>query len=446
MRRGVAESPARDRLASPSRGVKVPDDRPQEPIEPPEEPSKMSYRRFFAALAIVGLAGLLLVPPAGAQISDDVVKIGVLTDMSSLYADGTGKGSLVAAEMAAADAGGKVRGKPIEVIGADHQNKPDVGSAIARAWYDTDKVDAIADVPTSSIALAIQQITRDKNKIFLMSGPGTSDLTGPACSPNGIHWTYDTYALAQVAGKAMVDRGEKNWFFITADYAFGHALERDTAAVVNANGGKVVGAVRAPFNNPDFSSFLLQAQASRAQVIGLASAGNDTQTAIKQASEFGLQQAGQKLVALLFQITDTHSLGLGIAQGMILTEGFYWDMDDDTRAFSKRFLDKVGRMPTMVQAGVYSAVAHYLKAIEAAGTDAAPTVIATMKALPIHDFFARNGRLREDGRMVHDMYLVQVKTPAESKGEWDLYKIIATVPGDQAYRPMDQGGCPLVKK
>jgi branched-chain amino acid transport system substrate-binding protein len=419
------------------------------PIAPakifPEETSAMVMRPPAALLAIYALAGLAISGTASAQISDDVVKLGVLTDMSSLYADGTGKGSLTAAEMAVADFGGKVKGKPIEVISADHQNKPDVGAAIASAWYDAEKVDTIVDVPTSSIALAIQKITRDKNKVFLMSGPGTSDLTGPACSPNGIHWTYDTYALAHVAGKAMVERGKKDWFFITADYAFGHALERDTAAVVTESGGKVIGAVRAPFNTSDFSSFLLQAQASKAQVVGLASAGGDTQTAIKQASEFGLQQSGQGLVALLFQITDTHSLGLKTAQGMVLTEGFYWDMDDDTRAFSKRFMAKMGNMPTMIHAGIYSAVTHYLKAIDATGTDAAPAVIAKMKATPVHDFFARNGKLREDGRMVHDMYLVQVKTPAESKSEWDLYKILATVPGDQAYRPMDKGGCPLVK-
>jgi len=399
----------------------------------------------LTALAAIAAAGVLGAGPARAQISDDVVKIGVLTDMSSLYSDATGKGSLIAAEMAVADYGGKVAGKPIEVIGADHQNKPDVGANIARTWYDTDQVDTIVDVPTSSIALAVQQITREKNKVFLMSGPGSSDLTGPACSPNGIHWTYDTYALAHVAGKAMVERGEKSWFFITADYAFGHALERDTAEVVKAHGGKVLGAVRVPLNTADFSSFVLQAQASKAQVIGLANAGGDTQNAIKQASEFGLTQGGQKLLALLFQITDTHSLGLKVAGGMTLTEGFYWDIDDETRAFSKRFLEKAGHMPTMIQAGVYSSIMHYLKAIEATKSDEAKTVIAKMKATPIHDFFARNGHIREDGRMVHDMYLVQVKTPAESKGEWDVYKILATVPGDQAYRPMDQGGCPLVK-
>jgi branched-chain amino acid transport system substrate-binding protein len=404
----------------------------------------MNSRLPLAAASCV--AALLAAASANAQISDDVVKIGVLTDMSSLYSDATGEGSVIAAQMAAADFGGKVKGKPIEVIFADHQNKPDVGSNIARAWYDTEKVDTIVDVPTSSIALAVQKITQEKDKVFLMSGPGSSDLTGPACSPNGIHWTYDTYALSHVAGKAMVERGENSWFFITADYAFGHALERDASAVVTASGGKVLGAVRAPLNTADFSSFLLQAQASKAKVIGLANAGGDTQNAIKQAAEFGLQQSGQKLLALLFQITDTHSIGLAAAQGMILTEGFYWDLNDETRAFSKRYLAKAGHMPTMIQAGVYSAVTNYLKAIDATGTDVAKTVVAKMKATPINDFFARNGRIREDGRMVHDMYLVQVKTPAESKGEWDVYKILATIPGDQAYRPLAEGGCPLVKK
>jgi branched-chain amino acid transport system substrate-binding protein len=420
----------------------MPDIPPQRTIVPGGDIVKEAAR--LAALAAVLAAGAAL--PAQAQISDDVVKIGVLTDMSSLYSDATGKGSLIAAEMAVADYGGKVAGKPIEVVSADHQNKPDVGANIARTWYDADKVDTIVDVPTSSIALAVQQITRDKNKVFLMSGPGSSDLTGPACSPNGIHWTYDTYALSHVAGKAMVERGEKSWFFITADYAFGHALERDAAEVVKKNGGKVLGAVRVPLNTADFSSFVLQAQASQAQVIGLANAGGDTQNAIKQAAEFGLTQSGQKLLALLFQITDTHSLGLKTAGGMILTEGFYWDMNDETRAFSKRFLEKAGHMPTMIQAGVYSSIMHYLKAIEDTKTDEAKAVVAKMKATPINDFFAKNGHIREDGRMVHDMYLVQVKMPAESKGEWDVYKILATVPGDQAYRPLEEGGCPLVAK
>ena len=401
--------------------------------------------RSSAAAVTLAFTALVCVGSAGAQISDDAVKIGVLTDMNSLYSDATGTGSLIAAHMASEDFGGKVKGKPIDVIGADHQNKPDVGSNIARQWYDTGKVDAIVDVPTSSIALAVQQITREKNKVFLMSGPGASDLTGSACSPNGIHWTYDTYALSKVGGKAMVERGEDTWFFVTADYAFGHALERDAADVVKANKAKVLGAVRAPLNTNDFSSFLLQAQASRAKVIALANAGGDTQNAIKQAAEFGLQNRGQKLLALLFNITDAHSLGLATAQGMILTEGFYWAMDDASRAFSRRFLQRAGHMPTMIQAGVYSAVTHYLKAIDALGTDEGKAIVDKMKAMPIHDFFAKNGHIRADGRMVHDMYLVQVKTPSESKGEWDVYKILATVPGEKAYRPMSEGGCPLVK-
>ena len=379
-------------------------------------------------------------------ISDDVVKIGVLNDMSSLYSDGTGKGSLTAAQMAVADFGGSVKGRPIEVISADHLNKPDVGSMIARTWYDTNKVDAIVDVPTSSVALAVQQITREKNRVFLISGAGASDLTGPACSPNGIHWTYDTFALSNVAGKAMVARGEDTWFFLTADYAFGLALERDAANVVKGNGGKVLGAVRVPLNTQDFSSFMLQAQASKAKVVALANAGGDTQNAIKQSYEFGLQEQGKKLLALLLNITDVHSLGIRAAQGMIATEGFYWDMNDATRAFSKRFFEKEGHMPTMIQAGVYSAVMHYLKAIDASGTDEAKAVVAQMKAMPINDFFAKNGRIRDDGRMVHDMYLVQVKSPDESKNEWDLYKVLATVPGDDSYRTLAAGGCPLAQR
>jgi branched-chain amino acid transport system substrate-binding protein len=398
---------------------------------------------FSIIALIIVLAGAA---PATAQISNDVVKIGVLSDMSSLYSDATGAGSLTAAQMAAADFGSQVKGKPIEVIGGDHQNKPDIGSSLARDWYDTGKVDAIIDVPTSSVALAVQQITKEKDRVLILSGAGSSDLTGPACSPNGIHWTYDTYALSQVAGKAMVARGEDSWFFITADYAFGHALERDTVKVVKDAGGKVIGAVRAPLNTQDFSSFLVQAQASKAKVVGLANAGGDTQNAIKQAAEFGLQKGGQKLVALLFQITDAKSLGLEAAQGMLITEGFYWDMSDEARAFANRFMAKAGHMPTMIQAGVYSAVMHYLKAIDAAGTDEAKPVIAKMKATPVNDFFAKNGRIREDGRMVHDMYLMQVKSPAASKAPWDVYQLLATVPGDQAYRPLEEGGCPLVKK
>jgi branched-chain amino acid transport system substrate-binding protein len=383
--------------------------------------------------------------PSNAQISDDVVKIGVLTDMSSLYADATGKGSLAAVQMAVADYGGKVKGKPVEVVSADHQNKPDVGVSIARSWYDNDKVDAIFDVPTSSVALPISALTREKNKININSGGGTSDLTGVACSPNTVHWTYDTYSLSNVAGKAMVKRGEDTWFFVTADYAFGMALERDAANVVKETGGKVLGDVRHPLNSSDFSSFLLQAQASKAKVIALANAGGDTTNALKQAAEFGITQGGQKMIALLQEITDTHALGIKATQGLIVTDAFYWDMNDETRAFSKRFYDRVGHMPTMIQAGLYSATMHYLKAIDAIGTDEAPKVMAQMRATPVNDFFAKNGHIRIDGRMVHDMYLFEVKKPEESKGEWDLYNLITTVPGDEAFRPLDKGGCPLVK-
>jgi branched-chain amino acid transport system substrate-binding protein len=401
-----------------------------------------------SSLAVAVAAGLAFAASGGtahAQISDDVVKIGVLTDMSSLYADATGKGSLAAVQMAVADYGGKVKGKPVEVVSADHQNKPDVGVNIARNWYDNEKVDAIFDVPTSSVALPISALTKEKNKININSGGGSSDITGVACSPNTVHWTYDTYALSNVAGKAMVKRGEDTWFFITADYAFGMALERDAANVVKENGGTVTGDVRHPLNSSDFSSYLLQAQASKAKVVALANAGGDTTNALKQASEFGLMKGGQKLIALLLEITDVHSLGLQAAQGLILTDAFYWDRDDDTRAFSKRFNEKVGHMPTMIQAGLYSATMHYLKAIEAIGTDEAPKVMAQMRATPINDFFAHDGKIRIDGRMIHDMYLFEVKKPEESKGEWDLYKLIATVPADQAFRPLDKGGCPLVK-
>src|SRR5215467_5518292 len=407
---------------------------------PGEETMKSVAAILIAGVALAGSGGA-----ASAQISDDVIRIGVLTDMSSLYADATGKGSLAAVQMAVADYGGKVKGKPVEVVSADHQNKPDIGVAIARNWYDNEKVDAIFDVPTSSVALPISALTREKNKININSGGGSSDITGPACSPNTVHWTYDTYALSNVAGKAMVKRGEDTWFFVTADYAFGQALERDAANVVKEAGGKVLGDVRHPLNSSDFSSFLLQAQASKAKVVALANAGGDTTNALKQAAEFGITQGGQKMIALLQEITDTHALGIKATQGLIVTDGFYWDMNDETRAFSKKFMDKVGRMPTMIQAGLYSATMHYLKAIEAVGTDEAPKVMAQMRATPINDFFAQNGKIRVDGRMVHDMYLFEVKKPEESKGEWDLYKLLATIPGDEAFRPLDKGGCPLVK-
>jgi branched-chain amino acid transport system substrate-binding protein len=402
--------------------------------------------KSLAATFVAGAAMALSIGAAQAQISDDVVKIGVLTDMSSLYSDATGKGSLTAVQMAVADFGGKVKGKPIVVLSGDHQNKPDVGVNIVRNWIDNDKMDALFDVPTSSVALALSTLLTEKNKIFMNSGAGSSDLTGKACSPIFVHYTYDTYALSNVAGKAMVKRGEDTWFFITADYAFGQALERDAADVVKANGGKVLGDVRHPLNSSDFSSFLLQAQASKAKVVALANAGGDTTNALKQAAEFGLMKGGQKMIALLQEITDSHSLGLKQAQGLILTDGFYWDMNDETRAFSKKFMDKVGHMPTMIQAGLYSATMHYLQAIDATGTDDTAKVMAKMKATPINDFFAKNGHIREDGRMVHDMYLFEVKKPSESKGEWDLYKLLATVPGDEAFRPMDKGGCPFVTK
>ena len=402
--------------------------------------------KSFAATVMAGFALAASSGVANAQISDDVVKIGVLTDMASLYADATGRGSLVATQMAVADYGGKVKGKPVEVISADHQNKPDVALNIARNWYDNEKVDAIFDVPTSSVALPISALTREKNKIHINSGGGTSDLTGVACSPNTVHWTYDTYSLSNVAGKAMVKRGEDTWFFVTADYAFGQALERDAANVVKENGGKVLGDVRHPLNSSDFSSFLLQAQASKAKVIGLANAGGDSQNALKQAAEFGITQGGQKMIALLTEITDVHSLGIKATQGLVVTDAFYWDTNDETRAFSKRFNEKVGHMPTMIQAGMYSATLHYLKAIDAIGTDDSLKVMAQMRATPVNDFFAKNGKIRIDGRMVHDMYLFEVKKPEESKGEWDLYKLLATVPGDEAFRPLDKGNCPLVGK
>ncbi|MGE0154653.1 MAG: ABC transporter substrate-binding protein [Reyranellaceae bacterium] len=388
---------------------------------------------------------LLAAGAANAQISDNVIKIGVMNDQSGLYADITGQGSVLAARMAAEDAGGKILDKPIEIVFADHQNKPDVGSTIVRQWIDTDRVDAIADVPTSSVALAVQQITKEKKRLFLMSGPATSDLTGKACSPYGFAFTYDTYMLANGTGKALAKAGGDSWFFLTADYAFGHALERDTGEAVKAAGGKVLGAVRHPLNTPDFSSFLLQAQTSKAKIIGLANAGGDTINSIKQAAEFGIVAGGQRLAGLLVFVNDVHALGLKTAQGLIVTESFYWDLNDDTRAFSKRFFDRHGKQPSMVQAGVYSAVAHYLKAIKSAGTDDPDKVAAEMRKTPVNDFMTKNGAIRPDGRIMRDAYLLQVKTPAESKAPWDYYKVLATIPAEEAFRPLKDGGCDLVK-
>jgi len=405
----------------------------------------MFKKTALASVALGALMTAALAVPASAQISDNVVKIGVMTDMSGTYADIGGKGSVEIAKMAIADFGGKVKGVPIELVSADHQNKPDVASNLARQWYDVEKVDMITDLLTSSVALAVQEITKEKNRVAMHNGAASSDLSGKACSPNGIHWTYDTYALAKGTGAATVQTGGDSWFFLTADYAFGHALERDTANFVKAAGGKVVGQVRHPFPNQDFSSFLLQAQGSGAKIIGLANAGQDTIQSVKQAAEFGITQGGQRLAALLLFINDVHSLGLQTAQGLVLTTGFYWDLNEDTRAFSKRFYEKQKAMPSMVQAGVYSSIMHYLKAVEASGTDAGKAVVEQMKKTPVNDFFAKNGKVREDGRMVHDMYLAQVKKPSESKAPWDYYKILKTIPGDDAFRPMTEGGCSLVK-
>ena len=406
----------------------------------------MNTRNAIAAAVLATMTGLAA-GAAQAEISGNVVRIGVLNDQSGIYADVTGQASVIAAQMAVEDYGGKVKGVPVEVIFADHQNKPDIGSNIANQWYDRDGVDVIVDVPTSSVGLAVQNISKEKGKLHLNAGAGTSDLTSKACSPTGIHYVYDTYALATGTGSALVGQGAKKWYFITADYAFGHALERDTTNAVNAAGGEVVGGVRAPFPTTDFSSFLLQAQGSGADVIGLANAGGDTVNSIKQAAEFGITQGGQKLAGLLVFINDIHALGLKVAQGLVVTTGYYWDMNDETRAFAKRFAEKSGgKMPNMLQAGIYSGVTQYLKAIEATGSDDGKTVTDQMKATPINDFFAKNGTIRPDGRMVHDMYLVEVKKPEESKGPWDYYKVLATIPGDQAFRPMDKGECPLVKK
>ena len=380
---------------------------------------------------------------ARAQVSDGVVKIGVLADMSGMYADLSGPGSVAAAQMAVEDFGGTVLGKPVVAVSADHLNKPDVGAGIARAWYDREQVDAIVDVPVSSVAFAVQQASRERNKVVLLSAAGASDLTGKSCSPVSVHWTYDTYALANTVGAALLKQGGDTWFFATADYAFGHALERDMSALVRARGGKVLGAVRHPQDTSDFSSFLLQAQSSGAKVIGLANAGGDTVTSVKQANEFGIPQKGQRVVGLLTYISDVHSMGLANAQGLILASAFYWDMTDETRAWTARFIARVNKVPTMAQAGTYGAVLHYLKAIQAAGTDDGPAVIAKMKELPINDFFTKNGSVRADGRVIRNMHLFQVKTPEESKGRFDYYKLLDTVPGEQAFRPMSEGDCPL---
>ncbi|MBR0794844.1 ABC transporter substrate-binding protein [Bradyrhizobium jicamae] len=386
---------------------------------------------------------------AGAQttaISDGVVKIGVLTDMSGQFSHESGEGAVTAVKMAVEDFGGKVLGKPIEVLVADHQNKPDTASALARRWFDVDHVDMIGNLINSSIALTVSGLAKEKNRIAIINGSGSSRLTGDACTPNSVHYAYDTYALARGTGSALAKDGKKSWYFLTADYAFGHALEADTSAVVKALGGQVVGSTRYPPDSFDQSSFLLQAQSSKAQVVALAGSGNVLVNSIKSAQEFGIPAGGQTLAGLLVWITDIKSMGLSAAQGLVLTNAFYWDRDDETRAWSRRFYERMKRMPHMGDAGDYSSTLHYLQAIQAAGTDEAQAVMSKMREIPINDFFAKNGRIREDGRMVHDMYVYEVKRPSESKADWDFYKLREVIPGDQAFRPLKDSACPLVKK
>ena len=379
-----------------------------------------------------------------AQASAQGVKIGILNDQSGVYADYGGKYSIEAAKMAVEDFGGEVLGRKVELVTADHQNKPDLATAIARRWYDTEGVDMITELTTSSVALAVQELSKEKKKIDIVVGAATSRLTGDACTPYGFHWAYDTHALAVGTGGALVEAGGDTWFFLTADYAFGYALEKDTTDIVTAKGGKVLGSVRIPLNSSDFSSFLLQAQSSKAKIVGLANAGLDTTNSIKQAAEFGIVKGGQKLAGLLMTLSEVHGLGLEAAQGLILTEGFYWDHDDKSRAFAERFIKRTGHMPSMIHAGTYSATLSYLKAVKAAGSKDSEAVAKKLKELPVDDAFAQ-GKVQENGRMVHDLYLFEVKKPQESKKPWDYYKQLAVVPGDKAFLSAKDSGCPLTK-
>ncbi len=408
----------------------------------------MTKRAFPGTSALCVVALLAGMAPAAAEIAGNRVKLGVLTDMSGFAADSTGMGSVVAAQLAAEDFAKELPGVAIEVVLGDHQNKPDLGSAIARQWLDQEHVNAVLDVPFSSVALAVNEVVRGSKAMLIASGPGTTELTGAKCSPNTVQWTYDTWALANGTARAVVGEGGKSWYFLTADYAFGHALERDASSVVTGSGGTVVGNVRHPPNASDFSSFLLQAQASKAQIIGLANAVGDTINSVKQAVEFGITAGGQqKLAALLMQLTDVNAVGLPSAQGLYLTEAFYWDLNDGTRAFADRFAAKMkGRRPTGNQAGVYSGALHYLKAVKTAGTTDAAAVAAAMRDLAIDDTLFGKGNVRIDGRAVHDMHFFQVKKPSESKAEWDYYTHLKTIPAAEAFRPLDQGNCPLVKK
>ncbi|QBY55101.1 ABC transporter substrate-binding protein [Cupriavidus oxalaticus] len=399
-------------------------------------------------IKLLSLAALLAASTAQAEITGGVVRIGVLNDQTGVYAGLAGPGSVWAAKKAVQDFAPEKHGLKVEIVAADHQNKPDVGASIARRWFDVDKVDAIVDVPTSSVVLAVNQVAKEKNKVMIVTGGGTSDLTGKACTPNAIHWAYDTWALANGTGKAVVKSGGKSWFFVTADYAFGHSLERDTEAVVVKNGGKVLGKLRHPFPGNDFSSYLLQAQASKAQVVGLANAGGDTIGAVKQAAEFGVTAGGQKLAGLLVFSSDVQALGLKAAQGLLLSETWYWDMTDENRRFGKEFAAaNNGKFPTMAQAGTYSAVIHYLKAVTAMKADGdGGAVVAKMKAMPTDDKLFGKGSIREDGRKIHPLYLFEVKKPSESKYAGDFYRLIASIPANEAFRPMEEGSCPLVGK
>ncbi|MEA2879259.1 MAG: branched-chain amino acid transport system substrate-binding protein [Hyphomicrobiales bacterium] len=399
----------------------------------------MKLRAF--ALSVLGLLACSV--PVRAQISDDLVKIGVLDDMSGLYADVSGVGGVVAARLAVEDFGGSVLGKKIEIVSGDHQNKPDIGALIARSWYDVEKVDIVIGLGNSAVALAVQALARERNKLNIVTGAGATDLTGKACSPNAVQWTWDTYALAKGTATAIARTSNESWFFLTADNNFGHSLEEHASSVVKSFGRQIVGAVRHPLGAPDFSSFLLQAQSKKAGIVALANGGGDTVNSIKQASEFGITKT-MKLAGMLVMITDVHAIGLKLAQGLLFTEAFYWDQNEETRAWSKRFMARHKNAPTMVQAGVYGAVTHYLKAVQATGTDAPQAVMARMRETPVNDFMTKNGKIRPDGRLVRDMYLMQAKSPSESKGPWDYMKVVATIAGNEAFRPLSEGGCPLV--
>ncbi|GKQ55624.1 ABC transporter substrate-binding protein [Bradyrhizobium sp. Ce-3] len=400
-------------------------------------------KSIVTSLSAAGLLTAVLAGPALAQQAP--LKIGVLTDFQSVYSDIGGAGNVEATKMAIEEFGGSMFGKPIELVTADALNKADVAATITRKWYEAENVDMIIDMPTSATALAGMEMSKQFEKIMIVTDAASSDITGKSCSPYTLHWTYDTYANAHTVGSAIVKNGGDSWFFITADYVFGHSIERDTGDVVRAAGGKVLGSARHPLNTPDFSSFLLQAQSSKAKIVGLANGGGDTINAIKQAAEFGIVAGGQNLAGIVMFISDIHSLGLKLAQGLIITEAYYWDLNDRTRAFGKRFFERMKRMPTMNQAATYSATLHYLNAVKAAGTKETKPVLAKMRATPVRDAFTDNGVVREDGRMVHSMFLFEVKKPEESKAPWDYYKVLAEVPGDQAFRPLKDGGCPLIK-